>query len=81
MLEEIQRDAEALDAKPVPIAYLVAERREGDWMLGDEWTSRCDTLTEALDVAERWRQHRYEVGVFAVVAIAVGNVDCGMGET
>lgn len=58
-----------------PIAYLIAERREGLWCLGDDWTSRRDTLAEAQVVAEEWRRAKWysadpgDVAVFAIVMV------------
>lgn len=60
-----------------PVAYLVAERRDGQWILDDGWTHRCDTLDEARQVAAQWRSHAgYDpanVGVLA--AVVVDDVD------
>lgn len=54
-----------------PVAYLVTERRQGDVLLGDDWTQRCDNLDDAREVAARWREH----GVpFEVVILAIAEV-------
>lgn len=59
------------------VTYLVAERREGRWLFGDDWQAECATREEAEEVAESWRESgaRYgrrpqDVAVFAVVPVA-----------
>jgi len=49
-----------------PVAYLVAERRGGRWMLGDEWVCRYDTLDEARTAAADCDE-AYDIGVLIVV--------------
>lgn len=51
------------------VAYLVAERRGGRWLLGDDWAQRCDTLTEAQEVIGR-AGSGYDVGILAVIEVA-----------
>lgn len=52
-----------------PIAYLVAERRGGEWLLGDDWTERCDTAAAALESAARGRASGYDCGVLVVTVL------------
>ena len=47
---------------PVPVAWLVAERRGGVWLLGEDWTEACDTLAEAQAVAAQWRESQVRYG-------------------
>jgi len=47
---------------PVPVAWLVAERRGGVWLLGEDWTEACDTLAEAQAVAAQWRESQARYG-------------------
>ncbi|HEX5996284.1 MAG TPA: hypothetical protein VFY84_14175 [Jiangellales bacterium] len=55
-----------------PVAYLVAERRGGQWIIGDDWNHRCDTLDEARKVADEWRSYgRSDPGDIAVLAVTV----------
>jgi hypothetical protein len=51
-----------------PVAYLVAERRDGQWLLGEDYATPRDTLAEARELAARTPEG-YEVGVLAVVEI------------
>lgn len=61
-----------------PVAYLVAERRGGQWVLGDDWTDRRDTLAEAREVAEQWRGGDHcdadpdDIAVLAVTVVPDG---------
>lgn len=56
----------------VPIAYLVAERRGGRWIIGDDWSRQCDTLDEARKVAADWRlMVGYDPADIAVLAVTV----------
>jgi hypothetical protein len=51
-----------------PVVFLVAEIRDGDWLLGDEWVSRFDSLDEARVYASQVREP-YRVGVLAVIQV------------
>lgn len=58
--------------RSVPIAYLVAERRGGRWIIGDDWSRQCDTLDEARKVAADWRKMvGYDPADIAVLAVTV----------
>lgn len=59
-----------------PVTYIVAERRDGKWLLGDDWSSEHDTLEEAQEYADRLREvgARYgrdpeDIGTFALVPV------------
>lgn len=54
-----------------PIAYLVAERRGGDWLLGDEWARQCEVLAEAQEVAKSWRLLPGDPRDVAILAVTV----------
>jgi hypothetical protein len=86
-----EQGVETEDEVSAPIAYLVAERREGAWLLGDDWIQRCDTLADAQEVAEKWRAAKWyssdpaDVAVFAIVMAepvpsAVGTPRRGAGR-
>lgn len=57
-----------------PVAYFVAERRDGQWLFGDEWSPEFPTLAEARAEAHSWRNHvpTEDIGVFAVVQVEAG---------
>ena len=65
--------AEGVLANP-PVAYLVAERREGRWIIGDEWSPEFATLAEARETAGRWRGFghlaRADVAVLALTVVS-----------
>ena len=63
----------AMNAACEPVAYLVAEQRDGDWCLGDEWVTRHTTVDDARADAERTRAP-YVVGVLAVVPVDGGRL-------
>src|SRR5687768_14580466 len=65
MAEQLARELAAADST-APVVYLVAEIRDGDWCLGDEWVMRFDTLEDARAYASQVREP-YRVGVLAVV--------------
>lgn len=51
-----------------PVAWLVAERRDGQVLLGDDFTQRCDDEADARWVAERWESSPgFDVVILAVV--------------
>lgn len=52
-----------------PIAFLVAERRNGMVLLMDDFAVRCDDKAEALATAARWRAAGADAAVFAVVPV------------
>lgn len=52
-----------------PIAYLVAERRNGRWQLTDDFAEEFADKAEAVAVAARWRAAGADAGVFAVVPV------------
>lgn len=55
-----------------PVAYLVAERRQGQWLLSGEWPAHYESLAEAQGVADHWRTFGgdpADVGVFAVCQV------------
>lgn len=57
-----------------PVAYLVAERRDGRWIIGDDWSPEFATLDEAQTEAQKWRDgvlsHSPEdVAVLAVTVV------------
>lgn len=70
---ELADHVDDVETPPAPVGYLVAERRQGVWMVGDDWSAHCATRNEAEETAARWRSHGPgEVGVFALVPVAVG---------
>ncbi len=56
-----------------PVAYLVAERRDGQWIIGDDWTTCRYTLDEAEQIAAQWRSHGHgnpaDIAVLAVTVV------------
>jgi hypothetical protein len=70
--EQLARELAAADGVE-PVAFLVAEVRDGDWLIGDEWVARFDDLDEARAEAAKV-QAPYRVGVLAVVPVDGGRL-------
>lgn len=56
---------------PVPVSYLVAERRAGKWLIGDDWSSEHDTLDAAREYLQRFGgpPRGYDMGILAVTLV------------
>lgn len=70
--EQLAHELAAADGSNA-VVYLVAEIREGDWLLGDEWVTQFDSLDEARAYASGVREP-YRVGVLAVVQVDGGRL-------
>jgi hypothetical protein len=56
---------------PAPVSYLVAERRAGKWLIGDDWSTEHDTLDEARAYLQRsgGPERGYHMGILAVTLV------------
>lgn len=57
-----------------PVAWLVAERRDGQWLFGEDWACVHSSRSEADYTSVDWSRHMAPgdaVGVFAVIPVAV----------
>jgi hypothetical protein len=58
-------------AEDATVAYLTAERRDGKWLIGDEWSTEHATLEDARAHLQLFGTRGYDMGILAVTLVEV----------
>jgi hypothetical protein len=71
-VEQLVQELAAADGSE-PVAFLVAEYRDGHWLFGEDWAVRFSTCERAQEYAATVRTP-YQVGVLAIVPVDGGRL-------